>query len=119
MRILGIDPGLVNTGWGLVEKKGSSLKLISFGLIKPDPKASMTDRLSTLFKELSHVIASHDIDGVALEETFVNQNPKSTLKLGMARGIALMCPGHHNLPCTDRIHTQSNQKKHCRRRTCK
>jgi crossover junction endodeoxyribonuclease RuvC len=101
MRILGIDPGLIATGWGIIEKTGSSLSVINYGEIKPNPKDSMAQRLSTLFQDLTQVFEENEITSVAIEETFVNKNPASALKLGMARGIAVMVPGHQGLTCIE------------------
>jgi len=89
IRILGIDPGLRHTGWGVITLDGPRLGWIAHGVINPDPHADMADRLAILCAELRDVIATHTPDEAGVEETFVNVNPKSTLLLGQARGAAM------------------------------
>lgn len=90
MIILGVDPGLTCTGWGLVAKSGSRLSHIANGQIRTDLALPMADRLLQLDQGLTAVIAAHSPDFAAVEEIFVNVNPQSTLKLGQARGVALV-----------------------------
>jgi crossover junction endodeoxyribonuclease RuvC len=92
MKILGIDPGLQKTGWGIIESSGNSLKYVASGLIRSDPKADMSVRLATLYYGLVSVIDEQAPEEAAIEETFVNKNPASALKLGQARGVLLMIP---------------------------
>lgn len=92
MRILGIDPGLQKTGWGIIESAGNSLTYVASGLIRPKPKEDMSVRLATLYHELISVIDEQSPEEAAIEETFVNKNPASALKLGQARGVLLMVP---------------------------
>ncbi len=87
--ILGIDPGLQKTGWGVIEQNGSSLRHVAHGLIKPNTSLSMPERLAVLASELEHIIKLYTPYSCAIENTFVNRNPETSLKLGMARG-ALM-----------------------------
>jgi len=91
MIVLGLDPGLGTTGWGLIEADGNRLSHIANGQIKTDPLMPLAQRLARLAEQLEAVIAEHQPDAAAAEEVFVNQNPQSTLKLGQARGVALMC----------------------------
>ena len=91
MIVLGLDPGLGTTGWGLIEAHGNRLSHIANGQIKTDPLMPLAQRLARLAEQLEAVIAEHQPDAAAAEEVFVNQNPQSTLKLGQARGVALMC----------------------------
>ena len=91
MRILGLDPGLGTTGWGLVEAEGNRLVHIANGQMKTDSSAPLPRRLAHLADQIDAVIANHLPDAAAVEEVFVNQNPQSTLKLGQARGVVLMC----------------------------
>lgn len=93
MNILGIDPGLQKTGWGLISSEGSALRYIGSGLIKTNVADTLAARLSHLHQELAKIIESADVDAVAIEETFVNRNPASALKLGQARGVLLAVPG--------------------------
>lgn len=90
VRILGVDPGLQKTGWGIIESEGSALRFVSSGLIKTVAKDAMASRLMQLHLGLSKVIDQYSPHESAIEETFVNQNPASALKLGQARGT-LMC----------------------------
>src|SRR3954447_368955 len=91
MKILGLDPGLGTTGWGLIEVDGNRLAHIANGQIKTDPLTPLPQRLARLAEQLEALIADHSPDAAAAEEVFVNANPQSTLKLGQARGVALMC----------------------------
>ena len=92
VRILGIDPGLRNTGWGLITQDGSKLSFIACGTIKSDQKKSLAERLKQLHDGLSEIVTSYTPDEAAVEETFVNKDARATLKLGHARGIALLVP---------------------------
>jgi crossover junction endodeoxyribonuclease RuvC len=89
IRILGVDPGLRHTGWGVIVADGPRLSWVAHGVINPDPEADLADRLGMLCEGLRAVIHDHDPHEAAVEETFVNINPKSTLLLGQARGAAL------------------------------
>jgi crossover junction endodeoxyribonuclease RuvC len=89
IRILGVDPGLRHTGWGVITMDGPRLGWIAHGVIKPDPAADLADRLGMLCEGLRAVIDAYAPDEAAVEETFVNINPRSTLLLGQARGAAL------------------------------
>ncbi len=90
MIILGIDPGLTCTGWGVVAKSGSRLSHVANGQIRTNAKAAMAERLVELDAALTDVILLHRPDAGAVEEVFVNVNPQSTLKLGQARGVAML-----------------------------
>ena len=92
VRILGIDPGLRNLGWGVIEAQGSRLSFVACGSIHPKQDRALSERLRQLHVELAAVIATHRPDEAAVEETFVNRDPQGTLKLGQARGIALVVP---------------------------
>ena len=91
IKVLGLDPGLGTTGWGLIEADGNRLAHVANGQIKTDPLMPLPQRLATLAGVLEALIAEHRPDAAAVEEVFVNKNPQSTLKLGQARGVALMC----------------------------
>jgi crossover junction endodeoxyribonuclease RuvC len=88
--ILGLDPGLGTTGWGVIAAEGNRLSHVANGEIKTDSKAALADRLCALFEQLGSVIAAHAPAGAGVEEVFVNTNPQSTLKLGQARGVCLL-----------------------------
>ena len=90
MIILGLDPSLSCTGWGVIRSEGSRLSHIANGQIKTDAKMQLASRLLQIDLELSDVVKAHAPDAVAVEEVFVNKNPQSTLKLGQARGVCLL-----------------------------
>ena len=89
MKILGLDPGLGTTGWGMIRADGNRLSHIANGQIKTDASAPLPRRLSKLAEQLEALIAEHRPDAAAVEEVFVNANPQSTLKLGQARGVVI------------------------------
>ena len=87
VRILGLDPGLRHTGWGVIEAIDNRLSFVADGAISPDPDMPLSERLRVLFTEVQTLITRFSPHECAIEETFVNQNPTSTLKLGHARAI--------------------------------
>jgi crossover junction endodeoxyribonuclease RuvC len=97
VRILGLDPGLRRTGWGVVAVEGARLTHVAHGVIRPDETAEFAQRLLFLFEAISAVITAHAPDEAAVEETFVNTNARSTLKLGHARAAALIAPARAGL----------------------
>ncbi|MDX2289891.1 MAG: crossover junction endodeoxyribonuclease RuvC [Hyphomicrobiaceae bacterium] len=97
VRIIGIDPGLRRTGWGIVESDGVRLVYVASGFVTSDADAPLAYRLRALFEGVSAVIASFAPEEAAVEETFVNENAKATLKLGQARGMALLAPALRGL----------------------
>ena len=101
MLIIGVDPSLSCTGWGIVVKAGNRLTHIANGQIKTDPGAPLAERLVTLDRELADVILRHQPSSAAVEEVFVNKNPQSTLKLGQARGVALLALARAGLPVSE------------------
>ena len=90
MIILGLDPGLGTTGWGVIAAEGNRLSHIANGQIKTDSKMPLASRLLVLDLALSDLLLEHRPDSAAVEEVFVNENPQSTLKLGQARGVVLL-----------------------------
>ncbi|MES2493514.1 MAG: crossover junction endodeoxyribonuclease RuvC [Pseudomonadota bacterium] len=101
MIILGIDPGLTCTGWGVVAKAGSRLSHVANGQIRTDIKLSMAERLVQLDRAITDVILLHHPDAGAVEEVFVNVNPQSTLKLGQARGVAMVSLARAGMPVAE------------------
>jgi len=101
IRIIGIDPGLRRTGYGVIETAGNSLKFITSGTIRSDDRLSLAARLSTLYDGLSEIIHSYMPEEAAVEQTFVNKDATATLKLGQARGIALLAPAQAGLPVAE------------------
>jgi crossover junction endodeoxyribonuclease RuvC len=92
IRIIGIDPGLRRTGWGVVESDGVRLTYVASGLVTSDDEGELAYRLRELYQGLCGVISAHRPQEAAVEETFVNKDARSTLKLGQARGMALLAP---------------------------
>ena len=92
IRIIGIDPGLRRTGWGVIESDGVRLSYVASGLVTSTDKEELSYRLRELFEGICSVLTSFEPREAAVEETFVNENPRATLKLGQARGMALLAP---------------------------
>ncbi len=102
MKILGIDPGMNNIGWSILEETSAGqVKYLQSGKISTTTKDSLTSRLAFIFKEISKIISSHSPDAVSIEEIFVNINPRSSMTLSFARGAILCCIGYHNLPALE------------------
>ncbi|MEX2642557.1 MAG: crossover junction endodeoxyribonuclease RuvC [Acetobacterales bacterium] len=92
MRVLGLDPGLRNTGWGVLDIRGNRISHVADGVVRSDSSLQMPDRLVQLHAGLAQVIATYRPDHAAVEETYVNKNPDTTLRLGQARGVVLLTP---------------------------
>jgi crossover junction endodeoxyribonuclease RuvC len=92
IRIIGIDPGLRRTGWGLIECRGNSISFVASGTVKAPLDGEMAHRLVALHRGLTTVLEGFVPDEAAVEQTFVNKDASATLKLGQARGIALLVP---------------------------
>lgn len=101
IRIVGIDPGLRRTGWGVVEALGNSLRFVASGTVTSDNKLDLASRLRQLHDGLSAVMGEHRPHEAAVEQTFVNKDATATLKLGQARGIALLVPALAGLPVAE------------------
>jgi crossover junction endodeoxyribonuclease RuvC len=99
--LIGLDPGLQTTGWGVIEAQGNRLRHIANGAVKSRATDALADRLLALHDGLMAVIAAHMPDGAAVEEVFVNTNPQSTLKLGQARGVVLLVAARSGLPVAE------------------
>ena len=97
MILLGLDPSLSSTGWGLIRAEGNRLSHLANGQIRTKASAALPARLAELAAALEALIAEHRPEAAAAEEVFVNQNPASTLKLAQARGVALMCAARSGL----------------------
>jgi len=107
--ILGLDPGLRHTGWGVVGQRDNRLTFVAAGRIKPAPSLPMAERLKALADALEKVIAAHGPHEAALEETFVNRNAASALKLGQARGVAMLAAAQAGLDVTEYSANKVNQ----------
>ena len=97
MRVLGLDPGLRHTGWGVIDVTGNRLTHVADGVVNSSSKAPLHERLVELHDGLVEIIERLVPDEAAVEETFVNKNPTSTLKLGLARGVVLLVPAKAGL----------------------
>ena len=91
-RILGLDPGLQHTGWGLIESSGSRLRHLADGVISTTADLPLAERLSQIYRALRAILDLHQADEAAVEHTYVNKNPGAALKLGQARGVVLLAP---------------------------
>jgi crossover junction endodeoxyribonuclease RuvC len=101
MRILGLDPGLRHTGWGVIDVAGNRLTHVADGVAHAAVDMPLASRLSVLFRQILEVLEQFRPDEAAVEETFVNKNPASTLKLGVARGVVLLAPAERGLPVAE------------------
>jgi crossover junction endodeoxyribonuclease RuvC len=101
MRVLGLDPGLRHTGWGVIDVAGNRLSYVADGVVHAPTDLPLADRLVALFRQLINIIERFRPDEAAVEETFVNKNAASTLKLGVARGVVLLAPAERGLPVAE------------------
>jgi crossover junction endodeoxyribonuclease RuvC len=101
MRVLGLDPGLRHTGWGVIDVAGNRLSHVADGVVHAPIDLALSERLVSLFRQLSEVLERFRPDEAAVEETFVNKNPASTLKLGVARGVVLLVPAERGVPVAE------------------
>lgn len=97
MRVIGIDPGLRNMGWGIIDVDGSRLSHVANGICKSEGSADLAVRLLSLYRQLCEVFDRYVPEAAAVEQTFVNKDAVATLKLGQARGIALLVPAQAGL----------------------
>ncbi|PHR19350.1 MAG: crossover junction endodeoxyribonuclease RuvC [Hoeflea sp.] len=97
IRIIGIDPGLRNTGWGVIDSLGNSLRFVASGTVKSDNKLDLASRLNQLYDGLESILHQFQPFEAAVENTFVNKDATATLKLGQARGIAMLAPARAGL----------------------
>ena len=97
IRIIGIDPGLRNTGWGVIDSLGNSLRFVASGTVKSDNKLDLDSRLNQLYDGLENILHQFQPFEAAVENTFVNKDATATLKLGQARGIAMLAPARAGL----------------------
>ncbi|MBQ8294623.1 MAG: crossover junction endodeoxyribonuclease RuvC [Alphaproteobacteria bacterium] len=97
-RVLGIDPGLLHTGWAVIDTAGQTRKYIASGVILPKTKLEMSERLAIIFRELTQICETFSPDECSIEIIFVNKNPKTTLILGQARAAAIVAVANKNIP---------------------
>ena len=101
MRVLGLDPGLRHTGWGIIDVAGNHLTHVADGVVHAATEQPLAMRLVSLFRQITVVVERFRPDEAAVEETFVNRNPASTLRLGVARGVVLLAPAECGLPVAE------------------
>ena len=101
VRIIGLDPGLRNTGWGVIESEGSRLSYIADGAVHSDADAPLAKRLLQIHQQLISVLNEFNPDEAAVEETFVNKDARATLKLGQARGAVMLAPAICQIPVSE------------------
>jgi crossover junction endodeoxyribonuclease RuvC len=101
MRVLGIDPGLERTGWGIIDTQGSRLSFVAAGIIRSKANETMAVRLCRIDTELTKILETYKPETSAIEETFVNTNSSSSLKLGQARGVAILSPARFGLEVSE------------------
>jgi len=98
IRIIGLDPSLVACGWGVVESRGTKLRHVAHGIIRPNPKANLAIRLKDIFETITNLIEIHDPNEAAVEEAFMKNNAASAIKLGHARAACLLAASVNGLP---------------------
>ena len=109
MRLIGFDPGLKTTGWGVIAIRGNRLSYVADGTVQSNPKRTLAERLVELHDGLKEVLQAFAPEEAAVEETFVNTNPTTTLRLGQARGMAMLVPALAGLPVAE--YTPNQVKK--------
>jgi crossover junction endodeoxyribonuclease RuvC len=101
VRIIGIDPGLRNTGWGIILSEGQHLSYVADGAVHSDASVPLAERLLQIHQQLMDVMRAHEPDEAAVEETFVNTDARATLKLGQARGVVMLAPAMLRIPVSE------------------
>ncbi len=101
MRLLGLDPGLQRTGWGVIEVRGNALRFLAAGVVATAAGDDLARRLDALYRGLTEIVARHGPGVAAVEETVINRNAGSSLKLGQARGVVLLAAAHAGLTVTE------------------
>ena len=101
VRILGLDPSLTSTGWGIIEAQNNRLTYIADGFIPTDTKRPIEQRLDIIYRTLCNVIETYKPTEAAIEQTFLNANPATSLKLSMARGVVILSAGTYSLPLSE------------------
>ena len=98
MKIIGIDPGLVQTGYGIINVSNNQISLIDYGIIKPPPKDSLANRLHTIFNDVCEIISNYNPQIFAIEDVFYGKNIKSAMRLGQARGASMVAAASKEIP---------------------
>jgi crossover junction endodeoxyribonuclease RuvC len=110
MRVLGIDPGTLNLGYGLVDEAEDGMTMVTCGVLSLPSKVPVEQRLSSLYKKLGEIVTHHKPDEVAIEEPFVAGNMRSALAIGRAQAIAILAAANENLPIFRYLPTQVKQQ---------
>ncbi len=100
-RVIGVDPGLIITGFGILDYKGGQIRTVAFGTIKPPAKESLPNRLEYLNSHMTELLEKFEPNAFAIEDTFFSQNVKSALLLGQARGVLLLAAASKGIPSMD------------------
>ena len=98
MQILGIDPGIGRTGWGVIEAQGATFTAQKFGCLETTPKSETSERLKLIYAFIQHLVEEFKPDALAIEDLFFNTNAKTALVVGQARGVVLLCAAQNNIP---------------------
>ena len=98
MKIIGIDPGLVQTGFGIINVKDNQASLIDYGIIKPAPREALANRLLVIFNDVCDILSNYNPQVFAIEDVFYGKNVKSAMRLGQARGAAMVAAASNNIP---------------------
>ena len=101
MRVIGIDPGSISTGYGIIEGEGENLELVVYGAIKAAPRTSLVERLIAIYEKLGEIIRKHEPREAAVETLFFCKNVKSAIKLGEARAVAMLAAGKAGLTVSE------------------
>jgi crossover junction endodeoxyribonuclease RuvC len=101
VRIIGLDPGLRNTGWGVIESEGSRLVYVADGSVHSNADDELATRLLQIHEQIVRVLKDYEPDEAAIEETFVNKDARATLKLGQARGVVMLAPASMQIPVSE------------------
>jgi crossover junction endodeoxyribonuclease RuvC len=100
MRILGIDPGIGRTGWGVVDESGGKVKVIDYGCLETPKEHSLEQRIETLYDTITKIISAHKPEALAIESLFFNKNVTTALAVGQARGVVLLAAAQNKMPVT-------------------
>ncbi|MCD6093517.1 MAG: crossover junction endodeoxyribonuclease RuvC [Candidatus Omnitrophica bacterium] len=109
MRILGIDPGTVITGFGVIEKKENKLRVIDYGIIKPKVRLSLVQRLKYIYEEINQIIKKNNLNILVIEDIFFHKNFRSAAKIGEARSVAILAAANQNLEVIEYLPTEIKQ----------
>jgi crossover junction endodeoxyribonuclease RuvC len=110
MRVLGIDPGTLNMGYGVVDEDEGEMAMVDYGVVSLSSKVPVEKRLSSLYKKLVEIVARHQPDEVAIEEPFVADNRRSALAVGRAQAVAILAAANKNIPVFRYLPTQVKQQ---------